>query len=195
MYKYEMDPTRTVGATERTWEAGWTDGQTGLRTDGRTDRVKPIYPRTTSLFEGYNKRTNNIVIRGLPGDGTLSDTKLVKYVFDDIGCPDIATAGITRLERKRARVTHDHSTQQENDSTEPAPTQAAFVKLLKKILYTIPWIWVCYKYPKRIQTIYIDLLHIAYSLWNGLILCQQILYFMYKCIYRWFGAKEMWLPC
>ena len=33
MYKYEMDPTRTVGATERTPAAGRTDG----RTDGRTE--------------------------------------------------------------------------------------------------------------------------------------------------------------
>ena len=28
MYKYEMDPTRTVGATEWTQDAGRTDGQT-----------------------------------------------------------------------------------------------------------------------------------------------------------------------
>ena len=27
MYKYEMEPTRTVGATERTQDAGRTDGQ------------------------------------------------------------------------------------------------------------------------------------------------------------------------
>ena len=27
MYKYEMDPTRTVGATERTRDAGQTDGR------------------------------------------------------------------------------------------------------------------------------------------------------------------------
>ena len=32
MYKYEMDPTKTVGATERTLNAG------------RTDGVKPMYP-------------------------------------------------------------------------------------------------------------------------------------------------------
>ena len=33
MYKYEMDPTRTVGATELMWmQDGWTDRQT----DGRT---------------------------------------------------------------------------------------------------------------------------------------------------------------
>ena len=31
MYKYEMDPTRTVGATERTCDVGWTR-------DGRTDK-------------------------------------------------------------------------------------------------------------------------------------------------------------
>ena len=40
MCKYEMDPTRTVGATERTWDAG--------RTDGR----KPIYPPTIHCGEG-----------------------------------------------------------------------------------------------------------------------------------------------
>ena len=27
MYKYEMGPTRTVGATEQTWDAGQTDGR------------------------------------------------------------------------------------------------------------------------------------------------------------------------
>ena len=37
MYKYEMDPTRIVGATERTWDAGQTDGRTDGRVDGRTD--------------------------------------------------------------------------------------------------------------------------------------------------------------
>ena len=36
MYKYEIDPTKTVGATERTRDAGWMDGQ--------TDGVKPVYP-------------------------------------------------------------------------------------------------------------------------------------------------------
>ena len=49
MYKYEMDPTKTVEATERTRDAGQTrDG----RTDRRTDGVKPIYPPTTSLCGG-----------------------------------------------------------------------------------------------------------------------------------------------
>ena len=37
MYKYEIDPTRTVGATERTRNDG--------RTDWGTDGVKPIYPQ------------------------------------------------------------------------------------------------------------------------------------------------------
>ena len=57
MSKYEMDPTRTVGATERTRDAGRMDGRTDRQTDRRTDRrtdrqtdgVKPIYPPTTSL--------------------------------------------------------------------------------------------------------------------------------------------------
>ena len=43
-----MDPTRTVGDTEWTRDAGWRDRQT----DGRTDGVKPIYP------------PNNFIVRG-----------------------------------------------------------------------------------------------------------------------------------
>ena len=48
MYKYEMDPTRTVGAAERTRHAGRTDGQM----DGRTE---------------WNQYTppNNFVVRGV----------------------------------------------------------------------------------------------------------------------------------
>ena len=49
MYKYEMNPTRTVGATERTRDAERMDGQTDGQTDGwmdrQTDGVKPIYPQ------------------------------------------------------------------------------------------------------------------------------------------------------
>ena len=43
MYEYEMDPTRTVEATARTWDAGrtrderGTDGRTDGQTDGRTE--------------------------------------------------------------------------------------------------------------------------------------------------------------
>ena len=37
MYKYEMDPTKTVGVTEWTRDAGQTDGQTDRRTDERTE--------------------------------------------------------------------------------------------------------------------------------------------------------------
>ena len=33
IYQYEMDPTRTVSATERKWSAGWMDGQM----DGRSE--------------------------------------------------------------------------------------------------------------------------------------------------------------
>ena len=42
-----MDPTPTVSATKRTWDAG--------RTDGGKDGVNPIYPPTTSLCGGYKK--------------------------------------------------------------------------------------------------------------------------------------------
>ena len=44
--KYGKNPSRTVDVTERTQQAG--------QTDGRTDRLKPIYPPTTLLFEEYN---------------------------------------------------------------------------------------------------------------------------------------------
>ena len=44
MYKCEVDPTRTVGATERTRDVG--------RTNGRTDGVKPIYPQQIRCEEG-----------------------------------------------------------------------------------------------------------------------------------------------
>ena len=37
MHKYEMDPTRTVGATDRTNDAGWTGG----RMDGRSETNIP----------------------------------------------------------------------------------------------------------------------------------------------------------
>ena len=37
MYNYEMDPTRTVGTTERTRNAEWTDLRTDRRMDRRTD--------------------------------------------------------------------------------------------------------------------------------------------------------------
>ena len=47
MYRYEMDPTRTVGATEWTRNVG--------RRDGGTDGVKLIYPPTNLLSEGYKK--------------------------------------------------------------------------------------------------------------------------------------------
>ena len=47
-----MDPTRTVvGATERTQDAG--------RTEGQTDRVKPIYPpRQLCCAEGITILTH-----------------------------------------------------------------------------------------------------------------------------------------
>ena len=50
MYKYEMDPTRIVGATERTRDARRMD----RKMDGRMDRVKPIYPQQLHCVGGYN---------------------------------------------------------------------------------------------------------------------------------------------
>ena len=51
MYKYEMDPIRTVEGTEWTRDAGRTRMDAG-RMEGRTDGVYPIYPPTTSLCGG-----------------------------------------------------------------------------------------------------------------------------------------------
>ena len=53
MYKYEMDPTSTVGATERTRDAGRTDGRTDGQTYGRNETNIPSPPPpTTSLCGG-----------------------------------------------------------------------------------------------------------------------------------------------
>ena len=41
MDKYEMDPTRTLGATERTQDAGQMDGRTDRQTDGRSETNIP----------------------------------------------------------------------------------------------------------------------------------------------------------
>ena len=49
MYKYEMDPTRTVGTTERTQDVGRTEGPTDRRTDGRTDVSQ--YEQTHNMMQ------------------------------------------------------------------------------------------------------------------------------------------------
>ena len=56
MYKYKMDPTKTVGATERTRDK---DGRTDRRMDGRTDGVKPVYPRNNFVVRGYDNEFIN----------------------------------------------------------------------------------------------------------------------------------------
>ena len=43
MCEYDMDPTRTVGATERTRDAARTDGRTDRQTDGRSETNIPPY--------------------------------------------------------------------------------------------------------------------------------------------------------
>ena len=48
-YKYEMDPTRTVGATEQTRDAG--------RTDGRTEWNQYTPPPTTLLYNKHDIKT------------------------------------------------------------------------------------------------------------------------------------------
>ena len=50
MYEYEMDPTRTEGATEQTSDVRRTDRQM----DGRTDWMKPMYPQQPHCEGGIN---------------------------------------------------------------------------------------------------------------------------------------------
>ena len=53
MYKYEMDPTRTVGATEQTPDVGRMDGRTGGRTDGQMDEWSETdIPRNNFIVRG-----------------------------------------------------------------------------------------------------------------------------------------------
>ena len=49
MYKYEMDPTRTVSATERARDTG--------RTDGQMDGVKPVYAQQLHCAGGIKMTT------------------------------------------------------------------------------------------------------------------------------------------
>ena len=75
-----MDPTRSVGATERTRDAGRTDGQT----DGRADGVKPVYPQQLRCAEGIiNVWVNN----GEAGD--LRRHRAYYYVTVMNGTPKI----------------------------------------------------------------------------------------------------------
>ena len=53
MCKYEMDQTRTVGATERTRDVGQTYGRTDRQTDGRTE-WNQYTPPTNLLCGGYS---------------------------------------------------------------------------------------------------------------------------------------------
>ena len=48
MCKYDMEPMRTVGTTERTWDAEWMDGQTDRW--GETDISSHNF-----FVRGYNK--------------------------------------------------------------------------------------------------------------------------------------------
>ena len=60
MCKYEMDPAGTLGDTERTRFRPRTD----RRTDGQTDKVKPVYPPFNFVEAGgiINKRSNKKVL-------------------------------------------------------------------------------------------------------------------------------------
>ena len=66
MYKYKMDPTRTVGATEQTQDAGRTEGRTYRRTDGQMDIVKPIYPQQLRCAAGIKTIDHSDVVGASP---------------------------------------------------------------------------------------------------------------------------------
>ena len=85
MYKYQMDPTRTVGATERTRDAGWMD----RRTDAHTDGVQPISPPRcargiTKTY--YNKLTTLIYF-------PLSDIQPIRSLLYYKGINPLRTGG------------------------------------------------------------------------------------------------------
>ena len=54
MCKYEMDPASIVEDTEQTRFCPQTDRRTA-------DKVKPVYPPSTSLSEGYKKIKKKIL--------------------------------------------------------------------------------------------------------------------------------------
>ena len=82
MYKYEMDPTRTVGATERTRDVGRADGQTDRWKNGRRDGVKPIYPPTTLLLRGYNDAFIDIFVMGLDSTAIATAEFQLRFIGD-----------------------------------------------------------------------------------------------------------------
>ena len=88
MYKYEKDPTRTLGATERIRNAGRADG----RTDGQSETN---IPPTTSLCGGYND-THDTVTHPYP----FLNVQLIKV-------PPLNLKGMHKQKRKGriARVT------------------------------------------------------------------------------------------
>ena len=65
MHKYEMDPTRTVGTTEQTRDAGWTDGRRDGQTDGRSEANIPHHPTKLDLLSSLNERKVLFRIRPL----------------------------------------------------------------------------------------------------------------------------------
>ena len=54
--KYEMDLASIVEDTEQTWFCPQKDRWTDVRTDGHRDKVKPVYPPSTSLSRGIINR-------------------------------------------------------------------------------------------------------------------------------------------
>ena len=82
MYKYEMGPTRTVGATEQTQDAGQRNGQTNIW----TDRVKPIYPPTTLLCGGIiNNLLPVLIYQGLNKMTDISQIIIQNWSLNETG--------------------------------------------------------------------------------------------------------------
>ena len=66
MYKYEMDPASTVEDTEQT--------QFCPQMDGRTDKVKPVYP-STWLSKGYNDKSSHLHSSPHEEGGSMGEQK------------------------------------------------------------------------------------------------------------------------
>ena len=80
LYRYEIDPTRTVGVAEQTRDAG------------RMDGVKPIYPPTTSLCWGYDNDKTYLHCK---------NNHFVIYVLKQVYREGIQAARVTCPNRKK----------------------------------------------------------------------------------------------
>ena len=138
MYKYQIDPTRTVGTTERARDAGRTDGQM----DGQTDGVKPITSLYNDLIHWHMASQN--LVKLLDGTRPLPATICNYYQCR----PAIFTPGLFHINAQDIK----HQNGSENYSFH---TQLAVNITVNK--FNI--LWVRYQYSR-------DHVTIVWSLWH-----------------------------